>query len=40
MSIDKILFLLSHRIWIRIKKYFINLSDMDIDKKFVLPVIH
>jgi hypothetical protein len=40
MSMNKILFLLGYWVWVWIRKIFVNLLSMDMDKGFLLPVIH
>jgi hypothetical protein len=40
MSMGKILFSLSHRIWVWVRNIFVNLLGMDMGKRFSLPVIH
>jgi hypothetical protein len=40
MGMGKILFSLGHRIWVWVKKKFVNLSGMDMGMGFSLPVIH
>jgi hypothetical protein len=37
---DEVLFSLGHRVWVWVRKNFVNLSDMDMDKGFSLLVIH
>jgi hypothetical protein len=39
-DMDKVLFSLGHRIWVWIRKNFVNLSGMNMGKGFSLPVIH
>jgi hypothetical protein len=37
---DEVLFSLGHRVWVWVRKNFVNLSGMDMGKGFSLLVIH
>jgi hypothetical protein len=39
-DMDKVLFSLGHQIWVWIRKKIVNLSSMDMDKRFLLTIIH
>jgi Retrotransposon gag protein len=39
-GMSKVLISLGHRVWVWVRKKFVNLSGMDMGKGFSLPVIH
>jgi hypothetical protein len=40
MDIDKVLFSLDQWVWVWVRKNYVNLSGMNMDKKFSLSIIH